>query len=477
MNLTALLQGVGGPWVYAVIAAAAFLESAAFVGLVVPGETVMLLGGVLAAAGQADLLGVVLVAVLGAVGGDQVGYTLGKALGPALRGGRLGRWIGHDRWASAEALVARRGGPAVFLGRWIGFLRAVVPAAAGAVGVPRVTFLAWNAVGGALWATTVVCGGFLAGASWRSVQAWLGTGALIIGVSAGAVVLSVVALRRRRFRDRSAPRASFSPEPLDPRTDIDDPAVVGSRGGGGFARWARTAAGVGAGLVLAVAAGELSDAVLDHPGPIAPEVAVLSWMLAHRTANLTIAAQSMSTVAGDVAMAVLAVIVAAGLAWRRRWRDAVLVAVVTVGVGVIVEGCKLVLARPRPPLALQLTAETNASFPSGHTTAVTAVLGVVSALLVARLRRRVARVAVGLGAAVVAILVGLSRLYLGAHWAGDVIGGWLLGGLWLLACLTCAAAWDSRLPSRSASEPYWGPPSGQVPTGSSTALSGRGPRG
>ncbi len=228
MNLTALLHGVGGPWVYVVIAAAGFLESAAFVGLVVPGETVMLLGGVLAAAGQADLVGVVLAAVLGAVAGDQAGYTLGRTLGPSLRSGRAGRWIGHERWARAEDLVARRGGPAVFLGRWIGFLRAVVPAAAGAVGVPRTTFLAWNAVGGALWASTVVGAGFLAGASWPTIQAWLGTGALVAGVAASVVVLGVLALRRHRDRPRLSEPTTLANHPAMRATPLHSGPGVSS---------------------------------------------------------------------------------------------------------------------------------------------------------------------------------------------------------------------------------------------------------
>ena len=212
MDLTALLAGVGGPWVYLLIGLFAAAESAAFVGLLVPGETLMLLGGVLAATGQVELVGVVLVAVFGAVTGDQVGYTLGRSLGPSLRSGRAGRWIGHARWAVAEDFVARRGGPAVLLARWIGFLRAVVPAAAGAVGVPRATFLAWNAVGGAVWATTVVGAGFLAGASWPTLQRDLGAAGLVGGavVLVGGLVLVVV----RRFRPRAGEGRPTSPTHL-----------------------------------------------------------------------------------------------------------------------------------------------------------------------------------------------------------------------------------------------------------------------
>jgi len=157
MNLADLLNGFGGPWSYPVIGLFAFLESAAFVGLVIPGETAVLLGGVLAATGQVTLLPMVLAGVLGAVLGDLAGYGLGRLAGPAVRNGRAGRWVGEVRWRRAEELVARRGGPAVFVGRWIGLLRAVVPFVAGSIRMPRAQFMAWNAVGGTLWATTVIC--------------------------------------------------------------------------------------------------------------------------------------------------------------------------------------------------------------------------------------------------------------------------------------------------------------------------------
>jgi membrane-associated phospholipid phosphatase len=144
-------------------------------------------------------------------------------------------------------------------------------------------------------------------------------------------------------------------------------------------------------------------------------------------------------VAGDVAMAVLGLLVAAVLATRRRWREARVVAEVTLGAGALVEILKIVVHRPRPPLSVQLAVETNASFPSGHTVAATAVLGVLAVLLARRSGAATVRVALPSAAAAVAVLVGLSRLYLGVHWASDILGAWLVGGCWLVLCLTVEA--------------------------------------
>ena len=185
-----------GPWVYTVVALADALESAAFVGLLVPGETIMILAGVVAALGGADVVGIVVAAVAGAIIGDQTGYLLGRTVGDARRE----RWERSPGWARAEALVARRGGPAIFLARWIGVLRAVVPAVAGALGMPRRTFSLWNLIGGATWATTVVLIGYLAGSAGPTVVGWFGTVGTVLMAAAAAVLIVTRTVRRRRAR-------------------------------------------------------------------------------------------------------------------------------------------------------------------------------------------------------------------------------------------------------------------------------------
>ena len=217
-DLTAALVAVHGPWVYFVVVLAAVLESAAFVGLVVPGETILLLAGATAALGGVDLVGVLVCGVVGSVVGDQVGYAFGRAFGDGLRQGRLARRIGEERWARAEEFVVRRGGPAVFLARWIGGLRALVPAMAGAVAMPRRTFTLWNAVGGTLWAISVVTAGYIAGAAWQSVVGWLGLGAGVLAVLLGSALVAVL-LRHLWVKRRRGPRTpdkGLEPVPAAP---------------------------------------------------------------------------------------------------------------------------------------------------------------------------------------------------------------------------------------------------------------------
>ena len=199
MNVEAVL-GLSGLLAYLVVGMMAAAESAAFVGLFLPGETVMVLGGVLAATGHANVTVMIVVAVAGAIGGDAVGYTMGRMLGPVLRTGRLGRMIGPSRWDRAEDIVTRRGPVAVLLGRWVGILRALVPAVAGAVRMPFRRFLLWNAVGGVSWGTAVVLLGYLGGASYTGLESRLGVGWALLVVAGGAVVAVGVVWLRPRWR-------------------------------------------------------------------------------------------------------------------------------------------------------------------------------------------------------------------------------------------------------------------------------------
>ena len=136
------LSSVASPWGYVLIGVLAMLETSAFVGLAVPGETALLVGGFLAYQGRASLAGMMAVAAAGAIVGDSAGYALGFRFGPALRGSRLGRSVGERRWARAESYLARRGGRAVFFGRFVGVLRA--PGAdAGRTHPPAVRGASW----------------------------------------------------------------------------------------------------------------------------------------------------------------------------------------------------------------------------------------------------------------------------------------------------------------------------------------------
>ncbi|MEK6440629.1 DedA family protein [Pseudonocardia sp. T1-2H] len=173
------------------------LAASTLLGLVVPGETAVLIAGVLAHEGRVPLVAVMAAAVLGAITGDSVGYAVGARLGPALFSrisGRAARRLGE-----ARAFVRRFGGLAVVLGRWAAFLRTLVPSIAGASGLPYRRFVAFIVAGATLWGVGVAGAGYLLGAAYGRAEGALGlTGTL------GALVLVVGALLVTHYLSRRA---------------------------------------------------------------------------------------------------------------------------------------------------------------------------------------------------------------------------------------------------------------------------------
>ena len=188
-----------GSWSYFIIFAAAALECAAFVGLLIPGESLVLASGFFAHQGILELFPVMLAAGLGAITGDNIGYVLGARLGREWllrKGSRFGiRKRGLDR---VEQFFQRQGPKAVFFGRFVGFARALVPFVAGASDMPYRKFVLYDAAGAVLWTIGFVTLGYLVGASWQVAEKWISRGGLLLAGILLAVGLAVWLGRRRR---------------------------------------------------------------------------------------------------------------------------------------------------------------------------------------------------------------------------------------------------------------------------------------
>jgi undecaprenyl-diphosphatase len=183
----------------------------------------------------------------------------------------------------------------------------------------------------------------------------------------------------------------------------------------------------------------LADLITDRgAAPTALDSAVLSFMVGHRYPLLTALMIGITNAGGTLAMTVVATLTTGWLAWRRQWAGAALVAVAGLGSAILVPLTKNLIGRLRPT-GHQLVVQTNQAFPSGHALGSITVIGVVTAVALTMTHARRTRAILVTAATVFVILVGLSRLYLGVHWATDVLGGWLLGGAWLTLCLTAAA--------------------------------------
>jgi membrane protein DedA with SNARE-associated domain len=207
------LLGLSPGLVYLVVFAQVFDEDAIFVGFVIPGETAAVLAGVASSLGTTSFALSIVVVVTAAILGDSVGYEVGKhVFGPRVLDGRL---LGKHRHklARAEDFLQRRGGSAVFLGRFTAFFRAMMPALAGAASMPYRTFLRWNALGGIIWGTLFVTIGHVAGTSYKAVEEKVGRG-LAFGV-VGVVIVVAVGWKVYEVRKDRREEREYASEPAD----------------------------------------------------------------------------------------------------------------------------------------------------------------------------------------------------------------------------------------------------------------------
>jgi undecaprenyl-diphosphatase len=182
------------------------LEAPAFLGLVLPGELALLLGGVLAHQDRIPLVAALAVGVAGAVAGDTAGYWIGRHWGPRLLTSGLGRRVGPARLHKVEGLLLRGGGLGLVVGRCTAGARVVLPGLAGMLGLRYRTFAVWTGVAATIWAAGHVLLGYAAGAGWRQVHQLTGR----VGIAlAGAVMVALAVAwlpRRRARRHQDQPR-------------------------------------------------------------------------------------------------------------------------------------------------------------------------------------------------------------------------------------------------------------------------------
>jgi undecaprenyl-diphosphatase len=182
------------------------LEAPAFLGLVLPGEVALVLGGVLASRDRIPLAAALAVGTAGALAGDSAGYWIGRRLGPRLLATRLGRRVGPARLHRVESLLLRGGGGPLLVGRCTAGVRVVLPGLAGVLGLRYRVFALWTGAAATFWAVAHVLVGYAAGAGWRQVDRLTGRVGLAL---AGAVVVAaaVTWTGRRAGGSRAAARA------------------------------------------------------------------------------------------------------------------------------------------------------------------------------------------------------------------------------------------------------------------------------
>ncbi len=453
-NLEELMLDVGralGPWTYLVVGILAFLETGAFVGLVAPGETTVIVGGVIAGQGEISLLVLIGVVWACAVAGDLASYTAGRKLGRAwlLRHGERLK-ITEDRLHKVEEFFERHGGTTILVGRFIGFVRALAPFIAGTSNMPLRRFLPYDVLGAGLWAATFSTLGYVFWQSFDRLTSYVSRGLFAFSTVVVVVAGIVFLIRLNRDPERREQVRAWLDERADqpgwrPVVRLAGPAwrVVGRPAAmvadlGARFGWNRLTPGnLGLELTTLLAllavggftffvcgdiAAEAGVPRIDRIAADAAEELYVDWLA--DLARIVTLLGALPVVGGAVLLTAL------WSAARQRWRHAVALVAGMVLTYVLVHVTKAAYGRARP--FDPLTDADLAAYPSGHTAY--AVAWVACAVVLVRAGSGwAARFAAVTVAIVIVVVVAMTRVYLRVHFLTDTIGGAALAGaIWSL---------------------------------------------
>jgi membrane protein DedA with SNARE-associated domain len=436
-----------GKWTYVLVGLLAFAETGAFIGLVAPGEFTVILGGVIAGQGTINIF--VLIGIVWActLTGDTLSFFLGRRLGRSFleKHGPKFR-LTHERLAVVEQHFQRRGGATVLVGRFIGFVRPIAPFLAGASRLPYRRFLPYSIVGTGLWGPGFCLLGYIFWQSFDQVTKYAGRATLIFGVIVFTVV-GIVWLRRKlrnpeeraklvAWFERQAERPLIRPfakvvrpvwrHVMRPVIMVAAPRVrflIERLTPGALGLEFTTALSVtGVGLYAFIA---YAVTFSDDPTLLTPADSSLLKLADRTHTDMLEDIIKVYTDLGSLpvvgAFTAISVVM---LAMRHRPVEIAVLVLGLVAIIITVHLTKAAIDRPRPPDPLTNTV--GSSYPSAHAAYSTAY--VAMAVIASRVLRGLAsRGTLVLLAILGSASIGMSRIYLRAHYWSDVAGGWGLG--------------------------------------------------
>ena len=459
-SLMPFIQHLSG-WIYWIALLAALVETVLVIGLFLPGSSMLLLLGALAASpGGPSFLGILAFAVAGATLGDNINYSLGRRYG--RRWTQQGLWLlRREHFEKAQVFFSRHGGKSVFLSRFIPSLKEVAPFVAGTAGMGHGWFFVWNLLGALGWGLQWVGAGYVFARSLSLAQLWMSRAGLGIALLALSLLL-LWYLRRTMLR--------HWPQWWASAVSVSRSLKQAVRDNPSFQDWirahpravrllaARTDRGHFRGLPLTLLSmafvyllllfGGLIEDVITADPIVAVDHSVAEIVAAVRTPAWVAASAWLSAV--EAWPVVLATVAAAALwFWQSGRRAYLLPLLASVGGSTAFAFLgKLALHRARPTQAA--VAASSYAFPSAHATLAVSLYGLLAYVWIREARSWPVRVNVFFLWATLGLLVGASRIVLGVHYLSDVLGGYLLGGLWLLVAVVWSEWTSAHVVARPA---------------------------
>jgi membrane protein DedA with SNARE-associated domain/membrane-associated phospholipid phosphatase len=482
-----------GEWAYLLVAVMALAETAAFLGFVAPGEFTIIFGGVLAGEGTLSIELLIGITWASCVAGDAIGFGLGRHLGRGfvLRHGPRVR-ITAERFTKVEEFFRRHGGKAVFLGRWLGLIRPLMPFLAGASKMGYRRFAPYDVLSAGLWSATWCLLGYIFWRSFSQVASTAGRGTLAFAILLGLFVGVYQAIKHLRHPEERKAFAQW----LDRQTQRPLLRPLGWVGRGLavvfrplwryvlrplwltiapplrflVARLTPGELGIELTTLLAIAGVGIYTVILQinllqTDALLFGDETALEVARDIETGFLTTVADVLAVV-GRLWFVVLATAGAcAYLLARRRAPEALALSAGLALTQITTQIIKGAVDRPRPGDGL---AEVDGyAYPSGHASISVTYLAI--AVVLSRTVPATWKVILVVAGTLLSVAIGLSRVYLRVHYLTDVIGGWSVGLALFSLCGTVALIVEYLRHNSRAAEPQPRPEwtASQSPTSSS----------
>jgi membrane protein DedA with SNARE-associated domain/membrane-associated phospholipid phosphatase len=445
LDIEGLLEDLAnrlGDWTYALVGLLAFLETGAFVGLIFPGETAVILGGAIAGQGETSIEITIAIVWFCAWAGDSVSFLIGTRLGRefVMRHGPKVR-ITQERFAQVEDYFQRHGGKTILIGRFLGLVRALAPFIAGSSGMRYRRFLPYSVLGTGLWSATFCLLGYWVSQSLNEATEIAGRGTLVFGALVAVTVAVIVVVRFMRVRENRQRLARWMDQYAVLRPVVALGRRIEPQARFLYARLTPGGLGLEFTTLLAVLSVALfvlvgyASIVSGDPGPTPGDEGAFDVVADLQADWLTDVAKVVTALGSWTATLVVAALLGIWLAVRRHWPELVVLVVAMGILHLAVPVLKEAIDRPRPPGAL-VDAE-GSSFPSGHA-AYSVIYAWLAVTVAVRIRPGMARASLLIAAGIaVAAAIGLSRVYLRVHYLSDASAGW---GLGVSAFALCAMA-------------------------------------
>lgn len=424
----------------------ALIESLAFIGMFVPGSPFIILAGFLASQNVLDLGDVIWFAIMGAIVGDGVSYYLGGKSSRFFKPGNI--LFKTSYLEKGQKFFTRYGSKSILLGRFIGVIRPIVPFVAGMSKMPKTTFIFFNIVGAIAWGVSHILVGYFFGNIWDVISLWFTRAGIFIVIVVGIIFFGYISKRFLMKNGQSLLR--FGKTLL---VDIID--IIGKQPpikryikrhpqGVLFLRQRiqrHTLVGLPLTLagsifiyVLVLLLGIVED-VVTSDAITAVDVRLENVLFLFRNPTL-VKIFLWITLLGKASTVVVIATTCIIFWWLYYKRNYIIPFMVgLLGSSACMYIGKIAFQRPRP-LDVSVYTEQTFSFPSGHATLAIFIYGFIAYFLWRNTKSWKGKLNSVFSSTTIIILIGFSRLYLGVHYLSDVLGGMLLGLLWLIVAMS-----------------------------------------